>query len=99
MESQSISGAMGSPQYKTRDSWQETTASGHPAPSTISKSLEMEEKPLQQLQPFLDRLTVSSIFSIDQGVDFVEASGFNRKIFMIFALVSCCSCVANPSSS
>ena len=64
-----------SPQYQTRDSWQETTTSGHPMPSTMSKSLEMEEKPLPQLQPFLDRLTVSSFFSIDQGVDFVEASG------------------------
>ena len=75
MESQSVSGAMASPQYQTRDSWQETTASGHPVPSTMSKSLEMEEKPLPQLQPFLDGLTVFSFFSIDQGVNFVEASG------------------------
>ena len=64
-----------SPQYQTRDSWQETTASGRPVPSTMSKSLEMEEKPLPQLQPFLDGLTVSSFFLINQGVDFVEANG------------------------
>ena len=37
-----------SPQYQTRDSWQEITASGHPVPSAMSKSLEMEEKPLPQ---------------------------------------------------
>ena len=66
---------MASPQYQTRDSWQETTTSGHPVPSTMSKSLEMEEKPIIRLQPLLDRLAVSSFFSIDQGVDFVEVGG------------------------